>query len=228
VFIIKEWKRIPKSKAEESTYSREFWMFLGALLLSLSALHIISVTSIKVINKITGFINDIFHTTLPDNLSAPADAIAAYHQLQIPFSIVIIAITAYAQHLKYIKSDKKVFLKKVGILSIISIVIALPICLYSDFSDARLFILILTSVFGIVGNSDIIFGFFKKGKILPSGPAIAHIGMALILIGATLSNGLKEVISINTEGFQVFNNTEDKKEQRENKILYKKFIFNKR
>src|SRR5690606_40821196 len=50
----KHYKHIPHHQKEEETYSREFWMYIGSLVLFLSALFIILFTSLPVINKIFG------------------------------------------------------------------------------------------------------------------------------------------------------------------------------
>jgi cytochrome c-type biogenesis protein CcmF len=52
VLFISRYKQIPYVAKEEETSSREFWMFVGSLILFLSALLIIGMTSIPVFNKI--------------------------------------------------------------------------------------------------------------------------------------------------------------------------------
>jgi len=216
------YKKIPQSKKEESIYSREFWMFIGVLILGLMALHIISLTSIPVLNKINEAINKWIGTSFPTKLASPADPIKAYHQLQIPLAIFLALLTGFGQFFKYIKTDKKqLFIDIVKSLAT-SLIIVLPLFYLFDFKDYRYFILLFAGVYSVVGNFQILLGLFKKVNVKGSGPAIAHIGVGLILLGALISNGLKRVISINTEGFAVFSNS-NAKEQRENKVLYKDF-----
>jgi cytochrome c-type biogenesis protein CcmF len=43
---------MPALQKEESTNSREFWMFIGSMVLFLTAIFIISKTSVPVYNKI--------------------------------------------------------------------------------------------------------------------------------------------------------------------------------
>src|SRR5690606_225335 len=54
VLFIRRYKHIPFIAKEENTYSREFWMFIGSLVLFLSAVFISIFTSLPVINKIFG------------------------------------------------------------------------------------------------------------------------------------------------------------------------------
>ncbi len=71
-------KQIPAVTKEESSYSREFWMFIGSLVFFFSAIVIISKTSLPVFNKIF----DI-------KLAAPEDEEMAYNQIQIFVAIII-------------------------------------------------------------------------------------------------------------------------------------------
>lgn len=223
--LIYRWKHIPKTEQEDNMYSREFWMFIGSLILSLSALHIISLTSIPVINKISGSLNSLFHWHLKTNLSKPADAIGTYHQLQIPFAIVIALLTGFAQFLKYYKTDSKKFWRKTIIAGVISLLLAIPSAYLLSFQDYRLVILLWASMFSVIGNAEILIAFVKKSSLPAAGAAIAHIGIGFILLGALIANGKKETISINTEHFSALE-TATPKEQMENKVLYKDFPVN--
>ncbi|HEY0750896.1 MAG TPA: cytochrome c biogenesis protein CcsA, partial [Chitinophagaceae bacterium] len=52
--FFKRYKQVPHITKEEETSSREFWMFIGSLVFFLSAISIIIMTSLPVINKIIG------------------------------------------------------------------------------------------------------------------------------------------------------------------------------
>ena len=220
--LIMRWKSIPKSPQEDEIYSREFWMFIGALVLSLAALHIIVLTSIPVLNKLDQFINYVFHSKLPVNLSKPADPIATYHLLQIPFAIIIALLTGFAQFLKFRNTHANVFWKKIFIASVISIPLGVLFDVLLGFKDYRLAILLIASTFTIIGNGDILISFLRKRRVPAAGAAIAHIGIGFILLGALIANGKKETISVNTEHMSALDNM-NAKEQMENKVLYKNF-----
>jgi len=220
--LIFRWKAIPKTTVEDEIYSREFWMFIGALVLSLSALHIIVLTSIPVINKISGFINTLFHTGLKTNLSKPTDPIATYHLLQIPFSIIIAFLTGFVQYFKYKHTSGKEFGKKVLVALIISLPLGIAAAWLLKLSDYRLTILLVASVFAIIGNADIMLNFIKKRRLPAAGAAISHIGIGFILLGALIANGKKQNISMNTEHLSALDMM-NPKEQMENKVLYKHF-----
>ena len=52
--FITRYRNIPFIAKEENTYSREFWMFIGMLVLVLGSMHILFYTSMPVWNKIFG------------------------------------------------------------------------------------------------------------------------------------------------------------------------------
>ena len=80
------YKHIPKAAKEEETWSREFWMFIGALVLLISAFQISFTTSIPVINKVFG-----------TNMAPPIDPIEHYNSWQIPFAILTLFFMGFTQ-----------------------------------------------------------------------------------------------------------------------------------
>ncbi len=72
VLSILRWKEIPSTEKEASVYSREFWIFIGALTLSLMSFQVLIPTSIPVWNKIVG----LFGGT--SNMAPPAEQITFY------------------------------------------------------------------------------------------------------------------------------------------------------
>jgi cytochrome c-type biogenesis protein CcmF len=102
--LIKNYKSIPKIRQEESLWSREFWMFIGALILGIAAFQISFSTSIPVTNKVFG-----------TNMAPPEDAISHYNSWQIPFTIIVCLLIAFAQYLKYKNSDKQKFFKQIAL-----------------------------------------------------------------------------------------------------------------
>jgi cytochrome c-type biogenesis protein CcmF len=67
-FLIIRWKELPITKKDEETYSREFWLFIGALVISIACLQILASTSVPVFNAIFG-----------TEIAPPADVIAHYN-----------------------------------------------------------------------------------------------------------------------------------------------------
>src|SRR5690606_1187689 len=88
--LIARRKEIPDVKREESTYSREFWLFVGALVLLIAAIQVTFTTSIPVWNKLFNL-----------NMAPPLEPVFHYNKIQIWVAIVVGLLTAIVQFLKY-------------------------------------------------------------------------------------------------------------------------------
>ncbi len=183
--IIVNRKAFPKTEKEDSIYSREFWMFIGMLVLVISGLQITFTTSIPVINKLFG-----------SKMAPPANVIDHYNSWQIPFAVIICLLFAFAQFLKYKNTDPKEFWKKLSVSLIISVLITAVSAYYIQFSKIQHILLLFASIFAVVANLDYAIR-IMKGKLDHVGGSVAHIGIALILLGALISNAKSQVISRN-------------------------------
>jgi cytochrome c-type biogenesis protein CcmF len=186
-------KDFPKEKDEEALYSREFWIFLGSIVLMLSSLIITYFTSLPVINK-------LFNTN-----NAPLK-VHEYNEFILPFGIVLMKLIGAAQLLKYKKNNPGDFYKKLIAATVLSLVFGLTAALPLYFNTDQSFtsynkigytLLLITSLFAVFGNLDYMLRVLK-GKVKKSGASIAHIGFALIMIGALVSTSKKQIISKNT------------------------------
>ncbi|MFT4522165.1 MAG: cytochrome c-type biogenesis protein CcmF [Bacteroidia bacterium] len=225
-------KTVPLSDKEESIYSREFWMFVGSLILLLSAAQIISSTSLPVFNKITGsfpnFFNtlhnifkaEVFEKLANGSLAPPIDAIQHYNLWQLPMAIIIALLSGFIQFFNYRKTGTKNLKRRLLIIALSSLVVSTALIFAFGFTskhEIKLMLLMYAAVFSLIGNSLFIYKALRFKWSL-SGGSIAHIGFGLMLIGIMVSSANQEVISINTrvsygEGF-------NPKETRENILLY--------
>jgi cytochrome c-type biogenesis protein CcmF len=194
------YKYFPKEKEEEELYSREFWMFLGSIVFLLSALIITYFTSVPVINKLFGL-----------DKAPPKPYV--YNEWMLPFTVLIMILVAAAQFLKYKKTDAKTFYKRISKAGALSLVfgLACSIPLYvigkeeNNISVYNLifYILLFTSaLFTVFANFDYWF-LVLKGKVGKAGASIAHIGFALIVLGALISTSKKTTLSKNTAAQKV-------------------------
>jgi len=178
-------KLFPKTDKEDSLYSREFWMFIGMLVLVIAGLQITFTTSIPVINKLFG-----------TNMAPPANVISYYNSFQIPFAIIICILVAFGQYFKYKDTQPKEFFKKLSVSFIASIVVSAIAAYFLEFSSVQHVLLLFASIFAILANAD--YGIrILRGRLDHTGGSIAHIGIALILLGALISNAKSQVISKN-------------------------------
>lgn len=195
-------KFFPKEEEEESLYSREFWMFIGSLVLLLSALVITYFTSIPVLNKLF-------------NLEKAPLKVADYNLWMVPFAIVIAKLIAITQYFKYKKTDIKQFYKQTKWSALLAIIFGLtctiPLYFLKDYDKASAVekwnlisyaLLFITSLFAVFANAGYWLSILN-GKIRHAGSSIAHIGFALILIGALISTSKKQTISKNSSNKKV-------------------------
>jgi cytochrome c-type biogenesis protein CcmF len=196
VLYFVRYKQMQEPVKEDAIDSREFWMLIGSLVLVLSAVVIILKTS-------TPVFNEIFDT----KIAPPEDPEFAHNQVQIFVAIIIGALTAIGQFLKY-KTTPLAYFKKqmiwpVIITILISIVIFVFVGVAYDDKGAgflvAIYIAIVTSVFAIVGNISY-WSVVLKGKLKSASSSIGHIGFGLVLAGIFISSANKTTLSYNTTG----------------------------
>ena len=199
---------------EEALWSREFWMFIGALILVIMGIQITVVTSINVgnifmapfestfaaLHKSTGWA--FLESMSKHNFSAPAgdDRFQVYHQFQIPFTFILFLIIAFGQYLKYKKTAFADFAKKLVVSIVISLVFT-GLTAWAIHSNERtasldvmLLILVWACYFAIVANAN--YGWrVLKGKMDLMGASVAHLGFALLILGAVISTWQSYFIS---------------------------------
>ncbi|ASZ13545.1 cytochrome c biogenesis protein CcsA [Chitinophaga pendula] len=220
LFIIRL-KEIPAVKKEESTNSREFWLFIGALVLLISAIQMTFTTSIPVWNKLFKL-----------EMAPPLDPVFHYNKIQIWIAIVLGILTAVVQFLKYKDTPGKLVFKKLLWPTLIALAATVVIILAGNINYnvqgagylAAIYVMLFASVYAVVANTTYIFTGLK-GKLKNAGASIAHIGFGLVLLGILISSSKKEVISI--DKMQMlgggFFGSESKENPRENLMLPKNF-----
>lgn len=210
-------KSIPHIAKEEETSSREFWMFIGSLVLFLSAAVITWQNSFNPIyNKITG-----------QNTAAPEDIEFSYNKIQIFVAIVIAFLTSIAQYLKYKKSAGG-WVKKIAIPTLIAALICVVYFLVSGLDydkkgigfQIALYMAFVASVYSLVANASFIW-VGLNGKLKAAGGSITHVGFALSLVGILISASNRSVLSFNTTGINLKWDERSKEKPLENLTLIK-------
>ncbi|MDP9080119.1 MAG: cytochrome c biogenesis protein CcsA [Bacteroidota bacterium] len=189
-FLIARFKEMPITKKDEDTYSREFWMFVGSIFLGLSCFHLILVTSIPVWNAMFG-----------TKIAPPIDLVGHYNVIQASFAMVIAILTGFTQFLKYKKTDvTRFFITTLLYLIFAALITALIIYTSGLYKLHFVFSLVMFgSIYSVLANGKV-FSDSLKGKFKLAGSAVAHIGFALMLIGALIAAGTRGVVSKNETG----------------------------
>lgn len=204
-----------KDNADDKLSSREFWMFVGALVLLISAFQITFSTSTPVINKfvsgeISGFFSwlnqklpaDIFKKLADAKMGLQDDPIKHYNSWQIPFAIIIALLVGVGQFLRYRATPPQELLLKIIRPLIAALLLTALTAWLVSLQQPLLIVLLFTAIFAVTANLDYMLlvatAGFKK-----SGPSVAHIGFGLILAGALISSGKKEFISRNMSNYDL-------------------------
>ena len=177
----------------DKIYSREFWMFVGSMVLLLSGFQVIIMTSIPVFNKLFG--------------SSMASAGEEYYnRVQIWFAIPIVLLTAVGQYFKYKQSDIRKVLENIANSLLIAIVISIGALFLFDIWQIQFLLLVIGAVYAITGNIHYIVTALK-GRVKIAGASLAHAGFGLMMLGVLVSSVNKKVLSINTTGTGYFSET---------------------
>jgi len=175
---------------EETASSREFWMFIGSLVLFFSATLITGATSLPVINKLFG--TDY----------ALKDPIEHHNRYQLWIAVFIGLLTGVAQWMRYNERNwtvhARAFGRHIGIaVAGAAILTWLNSLWLHNFHAWQLWVMLFAGMFAVTTNLDYVFSVLK-GNLRLAGSAISHIGFGLLVLGI-LATGLgKDWISTNT------------------------------
>ena len=217
LLIINLNKAIPSQQKEEAGSSREFWMFIGSIVLLISALIIIGQTSLPVVNKIFG-----------TKLAPAQDVEFSYNRIQIFIAFIIATLTAVTQYLRYKETSVSFFLKKIAWPFAISLLASGLILAFGNINYDKyglgflisIWVAVAGSIFAIIANFSYIW-LGVKGSFKLSGPSVAHVGFGMMLLGILISSSKKETLSYNTSGIFINFGEGSKENSGENLTLVK-------
>jgi cytochrome c-type biogenesis protein CcmF len=193
VVIAARWKSIPASEKEIKTYSREFWIFVGATVLCLMGFQVLVPTSYPVWNKFWGFFG------VHSNIASPANQVQFYSAAQLWFAAAVAIISGTGQFFWWRRMEKDTWKKEVmpvvlGSLILFALVIAL-----GKIYEPSYMVLALAGVYIIVSNIRVLTSLLGANPKF-SGGAVAHIGVGMMLLGVLFSAGQSKVVSLNNNG----------------------------
>jgi cytochrome c-type biogenesis protein CcmF len=217
--FIARYKQIPHIAKEEATDSREFWMFIGSLILFLGAMFVIIFTSLPVFNMLV---------SSDKKVNTGDDQVFSYNRIMIFIAILIGLLTAITQYLKYKATTRDWLLRKIGLPFAIALVLAVLASIfggihydrYGNGFLAAIHLALFSALFAVVANAGYIW-IGVNGKLKAAGGSVAHFGFGLMLVGVLLSSAKKQVLSINTTGITLNFTPESKQDPMENLTLLK-------
>lgn len=188
-------KSIPALQKEESTDSREFWMFIGALVLFFASMFIIIKTSSPVWSP-------LYKLFTGHDIAPPERIEVSYNKILLPATVIIATLTAIAQYFKYKGTPGGYILKKIAFPTLLAAVITVLIAVFNPITYYRegggylgaIYFTLFAAVYAVVANASYIW-IALNGKLRSAGASIAHFGFALMLVGMLISSSNKTVIS---------------------------------
>lgn len=189
-FIVGAWalyffryKTISEPKKEESISSREFWMFIGSLILAFSGILITGSSSLPVFNTLMKVFN-------PDYIgNVLKDPIEHYNKYQLWIAVFITMIAGFSIFLSYRRTNN---IKKVSVSLIIFLALSAAgtylLSKWIALPSWQFVVLAFGGVFTTISNTAYLFSTLKINPKL-SMSAISHIGFGLMVIGL-LASGL--------------------------------------
>ncbi|MEJ2004230.1 MAG: cytochrome c-type biogenesis CcmF C-terminal domain-containing protein, partial [Cyclobacteriaceae bacterium] len=208
--MISRWKELPVTVKESSVYSREFWLFIGALLLCLMGFQVIFSTSFPVINSIAELFGGV------SNL-APLSA-EKYSAAQLWFAIGVAILSAIGQFFYWKKIERNKLFRELAVPLVLTVFLTIVIQVAASIERLDYLLLLAAGLFTIVSNGKVLADVWKANPKL-SGGAITHIGVGLMLIGIMFSSGYSKVVSLNNSGLLISRELSDEF-NRENLLLF--------
>ncbi|MBR9920835.1 MAG: cytochrome c biogenesis protein CcsA [Bacteroidetes bacterium] len=186
--FIRNFKSIPGPKEEEKVSSKEFWMFLGSLILFFSAIMITASTSLPVWNKIMTYFDPLFEGR------TIKDPVAHYNKYQLWIGVFIGLMSGFAQYLRWKEMNwqKRAgrIMIRIGIAAAVTMVICYLISLWIELYSWQYVVLLFAGVFTVVCNLDYLIS-FAKANLKTAASVISHVGFGVMIVGI-LASGLNQ------------------------------------
>jgi cytochrome c-type biogenesis protein CcmF len=215
---IYRWKDLPQDTKELGTYNREFWVFVGAAVLGLSAFQLTFTTSIPVYNKIAEAFG------LLSNIALPADQAEHYSKIQIWIFVAVAILSGIGQYVWWGKIKQSTSFKPLINPALVATLLSVVFINIGKIYTIPYIILLWSGLFAVLANFKILW-FLIREKFSLVGGAVAHVGLAIMLIGILFSAGYSKVVSLNRSGFAISTKVEEftkdnNKENKENLPLW--------
>ncbi len=189
-----KYRQVPAPQKEEAFASREFWMFIGSLVLFFSAAMITAATSLPVYNKIRQAFDPVF-----EGLTI-TEPVPFYNRYQLWIAVFIGLLSGIALFLRYRERNFEAwrtrFFKHLMIASLAAIALTIVNALWINLFAWQYVLLCFAACFAITSNLDYLIAFLKA-RLKEGASAIAHIGFGVMIVGILASGLNKHHISKN-------------------------------
>lgn len=210
--LVVRWKHIPTTEKEVSTYSREFWIFVGVGVLCFMGFQVLIPTSIPVWNKFLGLFG------IDSNIAPPADQVGFYTKFQLWGAIALGLLSGVGQFFWWKKIDRKTLLNQLFVPFIAAVLLTVVLVNFVKVYNIKYAALLLSGLFTILANARIFYQVIRSSPGL-SGGAVAHIGMGMMIVGIMFSAGYSKIVSINNTGL-LYSREAGEEFNRDNLLLF--------
>lgn len=192
--LISRKKDFPADQTEDNLSSKEFWMFVGSLVLAFSALMISLSTSLPVYNKIRAFIDPSFIGKVID------DPVDYYNKYQLWVAVFIGILSGFGQYLRWkenrFEKYRKKFFVSVGISLLATVAMSALFASWFDMHAWQYYTLLFASFYTVAANLDYM---IRLAKLNPRAVAssLSHLGFGIMILGSLASGLNKYHISTN-------------------------------
>lgn len=186
-------KSIPSPKDEEKIQSREFWMYIGSLVMMFGGFLIISSTSLPVFNKIMAFFNEDYIGRVIQ------DPVPHYNKFQLWIGVFVTLIASLSIFLRYGNKQRawSKTMMHLGVSAIIAAILTYLLSLWISYMGAWQYAVVtFFGLFAMVSQIDYLFT-QAKGNMRMAASAISHFGFGAMLVGIITSGLNQTVISKN-------------------------------
>lgn len=188
------WREVPVRASEERVDAREFWMFLGSLVLLFSAAMITASTSLPVVNKLGDALGlDWGHLTINE-------PVAHYNKYQLWVGVFMGTFTAAAQYLRWRKTalaKRRDLLVRMGAEAGLALIAAAWTSGQLLVQGYHFTALAFAGYWAVIANVDYLLS-ARVSLWQRAGSVTSHVGFGLLLIGVLLSGLNQRQISKNT------------------------------
>ncbi len=210
--------RLQKNEIKKKIPSQGFvdqhsqWLFFAAFIFGLMGLQVLLPTSIPVYNRLLHLFGITSH------LAPPVEAILFYAKYQLILSLFVLIGSSIAQFF-WLKHQEKYLLKKVVLLvGIVTLGITWLILQSSDTFHWHYILLLMTGIYAVLMNIVTLI-YLLRMRLLPSGGWVAHMGVAVMLLGILFSSGYSKILSKNESGL-IYSKDFSKKMNTEHALLW--------
>lgn len=174
-------KSIPDNNSEESMWSREFWLYVGSLVLAFSAILIIAATSLPVFNTIIKYFNPSYVGMVLQ------DPIEHYNRYQLWIGVFIGLLSGFTIFLRYhLGKLTKSFMTSQAIYLAIAGMFTFLISRWVSLPQWQYVLLTFSAAYVATANIDYLIRMGSK-NIKLGAAAFSHLGFGLMLIGLVAS-----------------------------------------